>query len=328
MSLSERGRRLFVLTFVFLLSLGCAVQAGQKDKKKKRDVTGATPVLWREPSDIAARNLLLGPGGEAMRPDLSRVSFIKDETGGYSKKYRVRDGAGRIWVAKIGDEAQSETAATRLVWAAGYVTETTYLVPRVEIQGKGTFENVRFEARPEAVERLDEWKWKENPFSGTREFQGLKVLMALLENWDLKDANNRVLLVRDADKGTSELHYIISDLGATYGKTGAPGSPIAWLRNIKGSRNNPEDYAGDKFIAGVEGGNVRLHYGGKNADLMRNVTIAEAKWIGGWLARLSDEQIADAFRAANYSPEEVRMLSEAVRSRINELVGLRDGAAG
>ena len=84
-----------------------------------------------------------------MRPDLRRITFIKEEKGGYSKKYRVRDGSGREWVAKIGKEAQSETSAVRLLWGLGYLTEVNYLVPRVTIPGKGTFTNVRFEARPE-----------------------------------------------------------------------------------------------------------------------------------------------------------------------------------
>ena len=29
-----------------------------------------------------------------MKPDLTHITFIKEETGGYSKKYRVRDGQG------------------------------------------------------------------------------------------------------------------------------------------------------------------------------------------------------------------------------------------
>src|SRR5205085_995648 len=82
--------------------------------------------------------------------------------------------------AKVGKEEQSETAAVRLLWAVGYVTEINYLVPRVTIPGKGTFANVRFEARPKQIKRLEEWKWAKNPFVGTRAFQGLKVMMALL----------------------------------------------------------------------------------------------------------------------------------------------------
>jgi hypothetical protein len=53
---------------------------------------------------------------------------------------------------------------------------------------------------------------------------------------------------------------------------------------------------------------------------MRDISVEDARWLGGILSRLSERQIADAFRAANYKPEEVRMLSAEVRQRINELI--------
>lgn len=89
-----------------------------------------------------------------MKPDLRRVKFIKEEKGGHTKKYRIRDAAGRVWIAKLGSESQSETAAVRLVWAVGYENEVNYLVPRLTIPGKGTFENVRLEARPRTEKRI------------------------------------------------------------------------------------------------------------------------------------------------------------------------------
>jgi len=320
MSLRETARLSLAIVFILSLGFSSPAHAVQKGKGKKKGPPPGTPVLWRDHGDVSTLDLFNGPGGEEMKPELSSLTFIKEETGGYSKKYRVRDGKGRVWVAKIGKEAQPETAATRLLWAAGYMPEITYLAPRATIEGKGTFENVRFEARPESVERFDEWSWDSNPFTGTRELQGLKIMMALIENWDLKDSNNRVLAVsRD---GRTELHYVVSDLGATFGKTGGQNSPISFFRNVKGSRNEPEDYASDKFVEGVEGGQVRLHFSGKNSDLMRGITAEHASWLGSILSRLSDRQIEDAFRAANYTPEEVRLLSAEVRQRIEELVSL------
>lgn len=316
------ARATAILAITFFTSCASVTYAQEKEKKA---LPKGTQILWREPTDIARRDLLLGPGGEQMKPDLSRITFVKEEKGGYSKKYRVKDGKGRTWVAKLGKEAQSETAAVRLVWAVGYVTEINYLVPRLTIEGKGTFENVRLEARPDNVDRFDEWTWTANPFAGKRELQGLKVLMALMENWDLKDSNNRVLVVKRGN--ATELHYIVSDLGTTFGKTGGQKSPIAFIKSIKGSRNEPDDFANDQFIDEVQGDTVRLDYDGKNADLMRNISIADARWIGGLLARLSDRQIEDAFRAANYNAAEVRLLSGAVRKRINQLVNLQRGGA-
>jgi hypothetical protein len=283
-----------------------------KSQHKKAMATG-TPVLWRDPGDIASRDLFNGPGGEAMKPDLSRITFIKEESGGYSKKYRVQDAQGRVWVAKLSKEAQPETAATRILWAIGYETEIPYLAPRLTIEGKGSFENVKLEARPKEIKRLELWKWDDNPFVGTKELQGLKVMMILLENWDIKDTNNKILLARNEQTGANELLYIISDLGATFGKTGGFASR---------TRNKPSDYVQAKFINEVKGDHIDFRFSGKRQGLFDDITIAQARWVGELLSRLTDQQIQDAFRAANYSPQEISMLSEALKGRITELTTL------
>lgn len=311
-----------IILVVLLLSFPVTALA---QKKEKKPAPTGEKVLWREPTDIESRDLFNGPGGEAMKPDLSRVTFLKDQAGGgFSINYRVRDGSGKTWVAKLRSEAQSETAAVRLMWALGYVTEINYLVPCIKIEGVpaagvkkcegGGFANVKFEARPAEVKRLENWLWADNAFSGTKEFQGMIVLMSLMNNWDLKDDNNRVLYVPKGAGGGPELQYIISDLGATFGKTGG---------FISRSRNKPEDYAKAKFVEGVEGGRVKFAYSGKNSGLFSSVTVEQAKWIAGWLARLSDKQLSDAFRAANYSTDEVQLLTNATRARINQLANLQ-----
>lgn len=289
---------------------------GKKSKKTKKPLPAGTPVMWREPEDIATRDLFLGSGGEAVKPDLSRVTLIEKVKGGFSEKYRVRDAAGREWVAKVSREAQSETAAVRLLWAVGYVTELVYLAPSVNIGGKA-FENVRFEARPKGIKRLDEWKWEKNPFAGKRELQGLKVMMLLFNNWDIKDENNAILHVRNDQNIQGELHYIVSDLGATFGKISS--GP---LQKLKRSRNNPQDYADAKFVDHVHRDRVFFHYGGKMPDIFEDISVGDVKWIAAQLSRLSDQQISDAFRAANYDQAETAILASAVRARINELVNL------
>ncbi|HEX6719297.1 MAG TPA: hypothetical protein VF088_19480, partial [Pyrinomonadaceae bacterium] len=286
-----------LIAVALLLSITSLDMGVAKPKKKKEALTG-TPILWERPGDIASRDLYLGPGGAAMRPDLRRITFIKEEKGGYSKKYRIRDASGREWVAKIGKEAQSETSAVRLLWGLGYVTEINYLVPRVMIPGKGTFTNVRFEARPDNVKRMGEWKWKSNPFTGTQQLQGLKIMMALINNWDLKDSNNAILKLRG--NRNDELQYIISDLGATFGH--ASTTPLFW--RFTRSRNSPVNYAKSSFFEKVKGDRVVLHFGGKNRGLLKNISIEDAQWIGSLLAQLSDSQIRDAFRAANYRPDQ------------------------
>lgn len=311
-----------VLISLLLASVSSPVFAqGKSDKDKDKVDPSGVPVLWRVPDDLPSRDLFLGPGGEEMKPDLSKVTFVKDEKGGYSKKFRVRDGSGREWVAKVGKEAQSETAAVRLVWAVGYMTEVNYLVPRLTVEGKGMFENVRLEARPKNVKRLDEWSWDKNPFTGTKELQGLIIMMALLNNWDIKDANNKVLFVRNEATGEDELQYIVSDLGATFGKVKTH-MPVVW--RFRRNRNDPEDYSSDSFLEDVKDGRVFLFYKGKREDLFDYIKVDEARWIANLLSKLSERQISDAFRAANYSPEEVKLLTSAVRSRISELAHIQE----
>ena len=304
-----KSRNLLV-SLLLLLIVALPTFAQQKKQKSKKKAPSGPAVLWREPTDLESRDLLLGAGGEQMKPNLRRVTFIEKKSGGYSTKYRVKDASGHEWVAKIGKEAQPDTAANRLVWAVGYETEIAYLVPRLTIQGKGTFENVRLEARPKSINRGDEWKWDNNPFTNTPQFQGLKVMMLLINNWDIKDSNNVVLAARNPSTGTPEQRYIISDLGGSLGKTGGIFSR---------SRNKPIDFIKSNFIESVRGDKIDFNYGGKSKSLFENITVSDAKWIGALLARLSDEQIKDAFRAANYSPDEVLAMSQAVRRRINAL---------
>lgn len=316
MLLPTNMRGLICILTVLILSL--STYAVDDQSKQKVAMPEGTPILWKEPTDIQSRDLFLGPGGEAMKPDLSKVTFVEEEKGGYSTKYVVRDGADRKWTVKIGKEAQSETAASRLLWAVGYYTDITYLVPSTQIEGKGDFQNVRFEARPKEVKRLGEWKWKDNPFGGTPELEGLKVMMALINNWDTKDSNNRILQVRDEETGRDELRYIISDLGATFGKT--KDIPLIW--RFKHSRSEPGDFSAAKFIDGVKGGTVNFHYIGQQKSLINKIKVEHVRWIASRLARLSEQQISDAFRAANYSAEEVQMLTEAIRARIDELAAI------
>ncbi len=84
---------------------------------------------------------------------------------------------------------------------------------KLKIEGKGEFENVRLEARPASVKRAGNWMWENNPFMNTPEFRGLKILMVMLNNWDMKDDNNEILAMRGDTTGEGELRYIISDLG-------------------------------------------------------------------------------------------------------------------
>jgi len=302
-----------VWLMVLMLALPFAAAAQDKKDKKDKDekkVYTGTPVMWRDPADISSRNLILGAGGEEMKPDISKITYIEDKTGGYSKKYRVRDAKGNEWIAKIGKEAQPDTAANRLLWALGYETEIAYLIPHLKIEGKGEFDNVRLEARPDDVKRTGNWMWENNPFMDKPEFKGLKIFMVMINNWDMKDDNNEILAMRNPATGEDELRYIISDLGGSFGKTGG---------FFSRSRNEPKDYVKADFIKAVKGDVISFNYSGKNQKLFEGITVADAHWLAERFKALSDDQIKDAFRAANYTPEEVDALTAALKTRIAAL---------
>lgn len=275
--------------------------------QKQNTDTNVTPVMW-EAVKISERDLFWGPGGQQMHPVLEKSVYIGRQTGGNNLKHRIKDGAGKEWVIKIADESQPETVSVRLLWGIGYKTEINYLVPKLEITKIGNYKNVRFEARPDNIKRLDRWSWLDNPFHGTNELQGLKIMMAMLNGWDLKDENT--IILQEGDKQ----HYVISDLGSAFGK----------LSDVSGGRsgrsvNKPKDYAASKFIKEVRSGKIKFDYRGGQEHLFNDITIQHGRWLADLLLQLSDKQIEDAFRAANYRAEDIKLLTTAFKARVDEL---------
>lgn len=300
-----RTNKIFILAalFVGMMSFGLHSAAAQADKGSVAE----RPILW-ERVDIASRDLFRGPTSEGIQPALEKVTFLGRQPGGNNLKYRVKDGNGREWVVKIADESQAEVAAVRLLWAIGYRTEIDQIVPRINIEKIGSYKNVRFEARPENIKRGERWSWTNNPYIGTKEFDGLKIMMAFVNNWDLKDENNVILT--DGDKS----YLVISDLGSSFGR----------LANRSKSRSGrsvskPEHFAAAGFIKGVNEGVIELDYRGMADNLMTGIKVESARWLADLLLQLSDQQISDAFRAANYKPEEIALYTTAVKERIAAL---------
>jgi len=296
-----------------LLSVCLAVVAFGQDRDDDSAKLGSGPAAIYENTDIASRDTFYGPGGREMVPDLSHITFIKKETSGYNKKYRIRDGSGRVWVAKYGREAKPETAATRLLWALGYPTEINYWVPQLRIPGVKTLQNVRLEARPDFIKRGDNWDWKKNPFVGTNDLAGLKIMMVLFNNWDIATRQNKII----EDKRTGRRYYIISDLGATFGKLPNNSLPIFW--RLGRSINKPNSYSRGSLVRDIHNGRLELAFKGKNGSIFKDISVAKGRWLVERLLQLRDYQIRDAFRAANYSPAEIQILANAVKTRISEL---------
>ncbi|MGH9540203.1 MAG: hypothetical protein ACRD3H_19920, partial [Terriglobales bacterium] len=211
-------------------------------------------ILWREPRDIASRNLLYGSGGEQHEPH-GTMKFTDEDHAGSNPKFYVRDHEGTKWTAKLGVEAKPETAAAHLLWAVGYFTDEDYFVREMKVEGlpahlqrgqnlvesNGTIENVRLERHPKGSKKLGNWKWQHNPFSNSRQLNGLRVMVALMNSWDLKDENNAIY--QREDEGGRKI-YAISDLGASFGTTG-----YSWTQAM--AKGNLKSYRHSKFISKI-----------------------------------------------------------------------------
>ena len=328
--------RPLTLARVLIFTLACNSAFGQKAVESAPTDHHAS-LIWADPGDIRSRDLFNGRGGVKDRPQFP-VRFLKEDQHGHNAKFDVEDSSGTKWRAKLGIEAQPETVTTRLLWAVGYFTNEDYFVPDLEVtelpaklhRGSGYIvsrnhvEKVRLQRRVADENKNPSWSWRHNPFVGKREFNGLRVMMALISNWDLKDENNAII----KDKN-HQSEYFVSDLGTALGASGDRFTEAQ-------SKNNLKVYQEAKFITKVTSRyvdfsfprfppvlyifdlphyvhQVRLRWVGNR------VPREDAKWVGSLLAQLSTAQIQDAFRAGGYPPDQAAAFTKAVEARIAEL---------
>ena len=338
-NLIQESRMMLKITVISLLLISSGVAFAQKPDKKaeEKKPTHLSGVIWRDAGDMSALNLMYGIGGTEHAPDPNATyTFLEEDMNGTSPKFKVKDAQGIEWKVKMGAEPQAETAATRLLWAAGYFVDEDYYAAEIKVArlprlkrgeqfaSDGVVHGVRLERKMKGQKNIGTWDWFSNPFEQTPEFNGLRVMMSLLNNWDLKTINNSVYEV------DGERRYVVSDVGATFGKTGDP---------LTRSKSNLKDYEKSKFIDKTNGDFVdfTMHsrpplvaaFNAPNYEkrthmekVTQHIPRADAKSLGQKLAQLSDEQIRDCFRSAGYSSEEVEEYTRVIKDRIAALNAL------
>jgi hypothetical protein len=320
-------------------ALSVGVTAQKKDTRTAKAHAAAWPErIWHDPGAAASLDLMYGAGGKLHAPDPGGTfTFVKEDLANTSPKFNVVDRQGVAWKVKLGQESQSETAATRFLWAAGYCVDEDYYLADLTVKGlpalrrgqefvsaDGIVHGARLERKRTSVKKLGDWSWFDNPFLGQRELNGLRVMMSLLNNWDLKQVNNSIYAV------DGERHYVVSDAGATFGNTG---------NALTRSKGVPKDYEESKFVAKVTPDFVdlvlhsrplfltavaRANYRErtKMEQITKHIPRADAKWLGQRLSMLTDDQIRDGFRAAGYGTADVETLTRTMRQRIAALEAL------
>jgi hypothetical protein len=299
-------------------------------------------VLWRDPAPVEERDLAAGPGGTGSEPR-APFTFLEEHASGTHPSVSVRDGHGRRWRVKWGPEARPETFAVRMAWAVGYFAEVTHYVAAGTIDGArdlqhagdcldaaGHFTEARFELEDdEARTHWEEhsWAWHDNPFVGTSELHGLKILVMLLSNWDSKDrrdvarGSNTAIFEYRLPGGRREARYLITDWGGSMGRWGTyPVTRANW---------DPVGFEAQtaEFITGVsEEGLVEFGYAGqRTGDVAAGIRVEDVRWLMQYLGRLTDRQILDGLRASGASPEEAARYCAALRARIDQLAVIAKG---
>lgn len=306
--------------------------------------TNGSATLWRPPNNISSRNLFNGPGNPKDAPR-APFEFVKEDLEGTNPKFTVRDANGVHWKVKVGVEARPEVAAARLLWAVGYFTADYYFLPSIRVENMpalkrgeklrgpdGAFYGARLKREPDHGKKIAAWRWRKNPFIGTREFNALRVMMAVINNWDLKTVNNAILHVPGLNASKAEEVYMISDLGSSFGTSN-------WIRPLDHAKGNFVSYNDSRFIKKITNDYVDLNIATRPAIINavnlplylkylkmgwigKRIPRADARWTGQLLAGLSRQQIKDAFRAAGYGPNEIDGFTDVFLSRIAELKNL------
>lgn len=324
---------LIVPVFFIALALFASSQINAFQKQKSQLAPGK-PIIWQNPGEVEKLDLVGGSTGRAKAPK-PPFTFVEESLSGTNPKIRVTDANGVRWTAKFGSEVNSETFATRLVWAVGYFVEPAYFVPSGKIEklgeltrakksvgSDGSFTDARFEMqKAKDVQKLEEeesWGWLQNPFNGTKELNGLKVMLMLTSNWDNKDVRDfkrgsNTAIFRTPLKTGVEDRYLVTDWGGSMGKWGGVLSREKW--DCKGFSSQNRD-----FVKGVKGDLIQFGYSGQHTDSFKNdIRISDVKWLLQYLGRITDDQLRAGLQTSGATADESACFTAALRERINQL---------
>ena len=276
--------------------------------------------FWVEPADLAERDLFAGPWGLEHAPDPA-ATYLFDEKkkqgffSGFSPGYTVKGPGGVEWSAKQGPEAQAEVTASRLVWALGFHQPPVYFLEEWTLSGgpnPGKQTRARFRPDIKELDNVGEWGWQSNPFRATEAHRGLMVMMIMLNNSDLKPAQNIIYDLKRPREG-AQRWYVVRDLGHSFGETG----------KFRADRNDVVEFETEAFTKGVSNGKVKFNWSGFHKELVTQLTPADVHWTCERLGRLSDRQWTDAFRAGGYDPELAARYIRRFKQKIAEGLALR-----
>jgi hypothetical protein len=276
---------------------------------------GSTDGLYSGP--IATRDLFNGSWGAEHAPDPHAVyTFVERKQQGTNPGITVRDPQGREWHVKQpphteqGAEGPIEVVLSRVLSAIGYHQPPVYFLPSLSVtDAKGTHVEPggRFRLTEESIKAVDSWSWQQNPFVGTRPYQGLLVTLAMFNSSDIKNENNALYEVMAPADGPKHW-YVVRDLGTALGETG----------RLAPLRGNPDIFERQPFILDVRDGFVRFNYHGWHQELFSHIAPHDLSFASDLMEQLTDKQWMDAFRAGGFPPREASRFIAALHERMGD----------
>jgi hypothetical protein len=300
--------------------------------------------IWRDPGRLEVDDLRYGPGGRdgAPRPPFT---FIEEHFAGSQPCVGVRDANNRVWRVKWGHEVRPESFAVRFAHACGYFAEVTHFIDAGIIEGvtrltrakdcidaECRFRDARFELEDRSVRMLfgeHSWSWDDNPFLGTPQLSGLKLVVMLLSNWDTKDrrdvarGSNTAIFEHRVSPWSLEARYLITDWGGAMGK---------WGTNVVSrDRWDPDGFEAQTphFVTGVrEDGIVTFGYvGQRTADVAYDIPLEHVQWFYEYASRLKVAHLREGLLASGATDDEATRFARALIKRIEQLGDVGRGAA-
>jgi hypothetical protein len=300
--------------------------------------------VWK-PTKVAEMDMQAGPQGKGAVPPGTEITceFREKKVKGRSPKFACVIGADDEVKVKYGrdnGEVYGEVAATRLLWALGFLADRMYPVrvvclncpPNPVIDTKNLQESVTF--NPAAIEREVDgesletkdgsgWPWtdldKVEVTAGgapVAQRDALKLLAAMIQHTDNKAEQQRLLCApgeKIGERGEPCVHtfMMISDLGLTFGHANL------FNRNPVGSVNF-EQWTRAPIWSNPDRCVAELSQ--SQTGTLNNPVISEAgrKFLEDLLVQLSDKQLHDLFEVARFAERTGPGIRAAT---VNEWVG-------
>ena len=306
-----------VVVATAVIAFNVAACGGAKRPSVQPSPAAPGAVLWQQPADLPTRDVYYGPWGSRRAPDPKAFyTLVERKHSGVNLGMTVVDPQGREWSVKqpypsgLDDEGPVEVTLSRVLSAVGYQQPPVYYLPSFTLKddwGVHTETGGRFRLKEESLKDAGPWRWEENPFVGTRPYQGLLVLLTMFNSTDLKNSNNTLYERRNGDR--VERWYVVRDIGSALGDTNA----------ISARKNHADSFERHPFILGVRGGHVEFKsHGWYRALVQERITPDDVVWACNLLSRLSDRQWRDAFRAGGYEPQVADRFIQALRNKVRQ----------